>query len=254
MEKDDLIVSRIEDCARRCSNGCYTVATKILDAHEQAVAGAVLKRSEGICPVFYGGYADAERRLLVCIPRDMAITDAEATEGLLQVLHIETLSGGRKLGHRDYLGSVLSLGLDRSVVGDILVRDDGADMIILPEIANFLMNEYLQVAHTEIKTSVKNIDELIIPEARTQTIKDTVPSARLDSIISTAFKISRSNASEAIRKGLVSVNHLENLKVDAKVEEGSTLVLRGKGKAVLSEIGGESKKGRMWIKIERYID
>ena len=97
------------------------------------------------------------------------------------------------------------------------------------------------------------LSELILPEVRTQIIKDTVPSARLDSIIASAFKLSRSKAAEAIRGGIVSVDHIECLKPDARVEEGAILVLRGRGKALLKEIGGESKKGRIWVVIEKYI-
>ena len=72
-------------------------------------------------------------------------------------------------------------------------------------------------------------------------------------MISSAFKVSRANAAEAIRRGIVSVNHLEVTKPDARVDEGSVLVLKGKGKAILREIGGESKKGRLWITIERFL-
>jgi RNA-binding protein YlmH len=148
---------------------------------------------------------------------------------------------------------MLGLGIDRSVTGDILVRDDGADIIIVPEIADFLLDEYVQVGRTHITRELKPLSELILPEVRTQIIRDTVPSARLDTIIASAFKLSRSKASEAIRGGVVSVDHIECLKPDARVEEGAILVLRGKGKAVLKEIGGESKKGRTWVIIEKYI-
>jgi RNA-binding protein YlmH len=148
---------------------------------------------------------------------------------------------------------MLGLGIDRSVTGDILVREDGADIIIVPEIAEFLMSEYIQVGRTVIRTEKVPAEELIIPEVKVQMIHDTVPSVRLDNVVSSAFKISRSKAAEAIRGGIVSVDHIECLKPDAKLEEGQTLVLRGKGKAILKELGGESKKGRIWISIARYI-
>jgi RNA-binding protein YlmH len=148
---------------------------------------------------------------------------------------------------------MLGLGIDRSVTGDILVRDDGADIIIVPEIADFLLEEYVQVGRTHVSREVHPLSELKLPEVRTQIIKDTVPSARLDSIIASAFKLSRSKAAEAIRGGIVSVDHIECLKPDARVEEGAVLVLRGRGKALLKEIGGESKKGRIWVVIEKYI-
>ncbi len=242
---------------RRAGEGYYVVATKFLDAHEQAVAGAHVRGSgvagsDARC-VFYGGYDSAERRLLLCIPRDLNMSDEDACEDLLSVLHIDIPKGSKTLTHRDYLGSVLGLGIERSVIGDILVRDDGADMIILPEIADFLMSEYKQVGHSEIKTKIVGINDLVVPEAHVQEIKDTIPSARLDNVIATAFKLSRTKAAEAIRQGIVSVNHAEATKPDMKMEEGDTLVLRGKGKAVLAEIGGESKKGRIWIRIDKYV-
>lgn len=183
----------------------------------------------------------------------MMTKDEEAVEGLLKILRIRVKSGGRKLTHRDYLGSVLALGLDRSVTGDILVREDGADMIIVPEMADFLLNEYRQVAHSDVSTEICDPSEIIIPENRTQTISDTVPSLRLDNVVSSAFRTSRKLAADAIKSGLVSVDHLEVTKTDAHVEEGVVLVWRGKGKAKLTEIGGESKKGRTYIKVERYI-
>jgi len=253
MTKDEVIVSKIEDRISQCVSGYYVTSTGFLDSHEQALAAVASRNSAGMRPLMYGGYEAAERRMLVCIPTDIPFTDEEATEGLLSVLRVEKPAISRELTHRDYLGSMLGLGIDRSVTGDILVRPDGADIIIVPEIADFLLSEYRQVGRTNIKTSLVPISALILPEIRTQTIRDTVPSARLDTVTSSAFKLSRSKAADAIRAGLVSVDHMENLKPDAKVEEGAVLVLKGKGKAVLAEIGGESKKGRIWIRIEKYI-
>jgi RNA-binding protein YlmH len=201
----------------------------------------------------YGGYDGAERRMLVCIPAEIPMSDSDAFDGLLAVLRVTKPAISRELTHRDYLGSVLGLGIERSVTGDILVRPDGADIIIVPEIADFLLREFRQVGRTNIKTQLVPIEELIIPEMRTQIIKDTIPSARLDSILSSAFRLSRSKAAEAIRSGIVSLDHVECLKPDEKVEEGQMLVLRGRGKAVIDEIGGESKKGRIWVSIRKFI-
>ncbi len=253
MEKDELIISRIQDRIEQCRDGYYVTTTGLLDSHEQSLAKSAARNAAGVRAIMYGGYADAERRMLVCIPTEIPMTDEDATEGLLQVLRVKKRPGGRELSHRDYLGSMLGLGIDRRVTGDILVREDGADIIIVPDIAEFLMREYAHVGRTEVMTEIVPIEELILPEVRTQTIRDTVPSARLDTVVSSAFKISRSKAAEAIRGGIVSVDHIEVVKPDAHVEEGSVLVLKGKGKAVVSEIGGESKKGRLWITIEKYI-
>ena len=254
MNTDELIRAKIEDRISQCRDGWYVTNTGLLDSHEQAVAMAAARElSAGVRTHMYGGYDGAERRMMVCIPSELPMTDEEATDGLLEVLRIEKPAISRSLSHRDYLGSVLGLGIDRSVTGDILVREDGADMIIVPEIADFLLQEYRQAGRTNVRTSVVPLSELIIPDVRTETVRDTVPSLRLDNIISSAFRLSRARAAEAIRAGIVSVDHLECLKPDFRINEGAILVLKGRGKAVLREIGSESKKNRIWVRIERYI-
>lgn len=207
----------------------------------------------GVRTLMYGGYDDAERRMLVCIPAELPVSDEEATDGLISVLRVKKPAISRSLSHRDYLGSILGLGIERRLIGDILVRDDGADIFIVPETADFLLREYHQVGRTEVKTEEVSVRDVIIPEMRCEMIRDTVSSVRLDSVISSAFRVSRSNAAEAIRRGLVSVDHAECLKTDLKVEEGAILTVKGKGKAVLEEIGGESKKSRTWIRIKRFL-
>ncbi len=253
MTHDELIISRIEDKIMQCRDGWYVTSTGFLDSHEQALAKQIMMHAADVRCFMWGGYGGAERRMLVCVPSEIPMSDEEASEGLIEVLRISKPAISRELTHRDYLGSMLGLGIDRSVTGDILVRDDGADILIVPEIADFLLEEYVQVGRTHVTRELKPLSELLLPEVRTQIIKDTVQSARLDTIIASAFKLSRSKASEAIRGGIVSVDHIECLKPDAKVDEGAILVLRGRGKAVLKEIGGESKKGRTWVIIEKYI-
>ena len=253
MTEDELTISRAEDKVRQCRDGYYVTSTGLLDSHEQALVRSVMRRSKDVRTFLYGGYEGAERRMLVCMPADIPMTEEEAAEGLLEVLRVTKPQISKELGHRDYLGSLLGLGIDRSVTGDILVRPDGADIIIVPEIADFLIREYSQAGRTSIRTEVVPLTELRVPDVRTEMIRDTVPSCRLDTVVSSAFRLSRAKAAEAVRAGIVSVDHIECVKPDLRVEEGSSLVLRGKGKAVLREVGGESKKGRIWIVIERFI-
>ncbi|MCQ2563245.1 MAG: YlmH/Sll1252 family protein [Mogibacterium sp.] len=253
MTKDELTLAKIEDKIRQSRDGWYVTATGFLDSHEQALAKRTVMHAAGVRTLMYGGYDDAERRMLVCVPADLPISDEEAVDGLVMVLRVTKPAMSRALSHRDYLGSVLGLGIERRLTGDILVRDDGADIFIVPEIADFLMREYHQAGRTEVKTRVVPAGEVIVPEMRCEIIKDTVSSVRLDSVISSAFRVSRNTAAEAVRSGLVSVDHAECLKVDAKVEEGAILVMKGKGKAILEEIGKESKKKRTWIRIKRFL-
>ena len=253
MTKDELITARIEDKISQCRDGYYVTSTGFLDTHEQALAIAAARHAAGVRTFMYGGYDEAERRMLVCVPRDLPINDEEAEEGLLRVLRVKLPAISRELSHRDYLGSLLGLGIERKLTGDILVRPDGADIFIVPGIEEFLLKELHRIGSVEVKTEAVTAGELIIPKARVEFIKDSVSSIRLDSIVSSAFRISRGKAAEAVRKGLVSVDHAECVKPDAAVREGSSIVLKGKGKAVLEETGGESRKGRIRIVIKRYI-
>ena len=253
MTKDELITARIEDKIAQCRDGYYVTSTGLLDTHEQALAIAASRHAAGVRTLMYGGYDEAERRMLVCVPRDIPMDDEEAVEGLLRVLRVKLPTISRELSHRDYLGSLLGLGIDRRLTGDILVRPDGADIFIVPGIEEFLLKELHRIGPVEVKTEADPVEELIVPEARVEFIKDSLSSVRLDSVVSSAFRISRGKAAEAVRKGLVSVDHAECIKPDAAVHEGASIVLKGKGKAVLEETGGESRKGRIRIVIKRYI-
>ena len=253
MTKDELITARIEDRAAQCLNAYYATSTGFLDSHEQALAAAVTRRSAGVRAYMYGGYDDAERRMLVCVPADLPLSMEEASEGLIRVLRVTKPAISRELTHRDYLGSLLGLGIERRLTGDILVREDGADIFIVPEIEEFLLREFHRVGNTEVRVQAVSAEEAVIPEARVEIIKDSVSSPRLDSIVSSAFRLPRSKAAEAVKRGIVSVDHVECVKPDAMLSEGASVTLKGKGKAVLEEIGGESKKGRVRVRIKRFI-
>ena len=289
MEKDKLIISKIQDRISQCRQGDYVTSTAFLDSHEQALAKSLVSQSGDVDLLLYGGYEDAERRILICMPHGYAeFTDLSQ---FFSVLRVEPLTSDRSLSHRDYLGSLMGLGIERKLIGDILVHSknakndsgsrgasgangaevgakhsastagtasgkhskNGADIIILNDISDYLLKEYTKVGRTDVRCSLVPLSEIRLPERNVNILRDTVPSLRLDNVLGTAFKLSRSNAVTAIKSGLVSVDHVECLKPDAKLQEGSVIVLKGKGKAILKEVAGESKKGRTWVLIERFV-
>lgn len=170
----------------------------------------------------------------------------------LTVIRAETAMGSRKLTHRDYLGSLVGIGIKRELVGDILVRENGADIIALTDIADFIMMNYCRAGKTDLSLTQFPAEELIVPEINRKIVTDTVASLRLDSVLASAFGLSRGKATEAINRGLVFVNHVEITKPDFQVAEKDKITLRGKGKAKLAEVGGKSRKDRQYITIERY--
>lgn len=266
MKEDNFFLGQLADKIDQCENKYITTYTNFMDGHQQSIARIYCRKNfipatdddpykpedMGSIPptrtIFYGGYDDAERVILINLP-DYAFLEAEEP---LTVIRATKAEGSRDLTHRDYLGSLIGLGIKREMVGDILVREDGADIIVMSDFADFVMMNYCKAGRTNLSLTQHSIKELIVPERKTQTITDTVASLRLDSVVASAFNLSRGKASEVITRGIVFVNHMETTKPDQQVAEGDRITLRGKGKAILSEIGGKSRKDRQYIKIERY--
>ena len=249
MNEDDLIKGQAEDKINQSRDQYIITHTGFLDMHQQSIVFPIMKNTGETRCVFYGGYKEAERNMLVCLP-DYATLE---NEEILVVLRVETLPGGRKLSHRDYLGSVVGLGLKREMIGDILVGERGADIIIAKEISEFLLANYSKAGKTSLKLTVLPIEKLKIPKADTETVTDTVASLRLDNVLASGFGLSRTKAVAAIKSGLVFLNNIEEKKIDRAVSQGDKLVFRGKGKIILLEIGGKSRKDRIYITIKKWL-
>ena len=263
MNADELLIARLEDKIQQAADNYMLTAGDFLDMHQRKIAEDYCKgRKLPVRYTFYGGYEDAERCMPVFLPDYIAISEdgqipEEITE-LVRIVRVTAPKGGRTLTHRDYLGSLLALGLDREVTGDILVRQPdektggGADIIVESGVAEFIEMNYDKAGRTNLTVQLLPISEL---DTGTQNIAqkhDTVASLRLDNIVSSAFALSRAKAAEAIRRGVVSVNSVEALKVDQEISEGDRIVLRGKGKAVLAEAGGRSRKDRIIVTFNIY--
>ncbi len=251
--KDDkILLANAEDKFNQCLSQYRLTHTDFLDLRQRSLLEGLCReltgKSSDVRCVFYGGYGEAERTALCFLP-----DYADESDCPISVIRIKTKPGGRQLTHRDYLGSITALGIRREMTGDILVRENGADVIIMDDIRDFLLTDYTKAGRTALSLEAVPVSELHIPEAKTVMIKDTVASLRLDNIVSSSFRLSRAKAAEAIRSGIIFVNSMQTEKPDAKVEEGDKIVLRGKGKAYLREVGGQTRKDRTYILIERYL-
>ena len=262
MNKEDQILSAIlRDKFRLCEKRGVPTWTDFLTPAETALADDICR---GLCAgsdVSYsleGGYEDAERNVCIFRPLD-GWTDAAAGSGPsgetgpFKVVRISIPKGSPKLTHRDYLGALLGLGEQRSVMGDILVRPDGADAVVLGSMADYIAQNLDSVGRASASCEVLDIAELRTGEQRTEEMHGTVASLRLDSVASEAFRSSRGRAQEAVRAGLVSVNGRQCLKPDRELAEGDRISVRGKGKAVLKEVGGRTRKDRIAVTITRYL-
>lgn len=252
-KEDKMLLAAAEDKLQQCARQYMVTNTGFLDLRQRALVESRLRElgrsNQDVSWTFFGGYEDAERTIAIFLP-DYAVLEESHP---LTVIRAQAPSGGRKLTHRDYLGSLTGLGIKREMVGDILTGETGADIIVLEEIRDFLLFNYGKAGRTSLQLEAVPLQELRVPEVRTVMQKDTVASLRLDNVIASAFSLSRAKACEAIRSGLVFVNSMQAEKTDFQVKEGDKLVLRGKGKAFLREVGQRTRKDRIFIVTERYL-
>ena len=278
MNEDKLILAQAEDRIEQCRNYDMLTHTGFLDARQQSLVRRAFGVRQGDVRLVYdGGYKDADRVILAALPYYMEdlyaeslSADAGAAAGLsaasippvrdlLTVIRATAPKGsqasarsGRALSHSDYLGALMGLGIKRTTVGDILVREDGADILVLTEIADYIMQTFASAGRSHLSLECLPAEALLIPEQKTAEIRDTVASLRLDALLAAAFRLPRGKAADAIRQGLVFVDHLEATKADMPIEEGAELVIRHKGKAVLTTVGGKSRKDRINVTFTRY--
>ena len=240
------LLKRINDLARRCERAGMVTSTTFLTPAEQSEVANYVNRIPGCRMVLFGGAADCERRVAFFLPEWLEEGDFEASEEL-RALRIDAYYGTPE--HRDYLGALLGLGVRREWVGDIRVDRQTAWVYCLPSVAEQLAG-LEQAGRVSVKARVVPVTEVPEPERKRREVRFTVMSPRFDAILGETFRLSRTLAAKQIAAGLAFLNYLPCQKTDAIVKEGDVLSLRGKGKATLAEIGGQSKKGRLFVVME----
>lgn len=261
MKEDALLLANIKDKMEQALHKNMLTNSLFLDSRQQILADGLCKRFKELKVFFYGGYPDAERTVGVFLPDYISAHDltqladyfAENTDdNPLAVLRIGKDSFST-LNHRDYLGSIMALGVKREMLGDILVRDDGCDIVVAKNVVKFLENNLQKAGRGTLSAEIIGVQAIITHEQKTQDKLCVLASLRLDSAVSAAYNISRTLSAESINKGLVSVNGVQMQKTDAKIAQGDKIVLRGKGKVVVKELAGETKKGRLKILFQKFI-
>ena len=248
--EDDELIARILDKYEAWQRTGLMQSSRFLSERDRLCCEPVW-RELGVQPVYWGGYPEAER-IMAILPADWqdeeAVTHGEDCPVTVFRAHFRA---EEPLSHRDFLGSLMGLGVERDTIGDIIVRDDTCDLIVTKEVSSYILQNLASAGRTALR--LETISEAEAKPAEFRVIKDTVASLRLDAVVGSGFSLAREKAASAIRTGKVSVNGLECLKPDKAVEEGMKISLRGLGKIELSEVGGLSKKGRTCIVIKRFI-
>ena len=244
-----LLLGHVWDKWQQAERRNIPAVTAFLSPHEQAICARLLKAAGAGNYLFFGGYDDAQRRQLHCLPDWMT----EPDESTITALRCTFYAGDKAPTHRDLLGSLMGLGITRQSVGDILVSPESADVLVDRGVADFLLQQWNAAGRTPLRVSEITLAELQIPQEQYREIQTTVASTRLDSVVAAAFATSRAKAAEAIAQGRVEINWMECRKSDKMAQTGDVITLRGAGKCKLCSVGAPTRKGRLPICVKRYI-
>jgi len=221
------------------------------DFLDEGSAGKARARLENLHAVYTGtgGYEGAQRTVLFVFS-DSAQRDRFNPNEFIGAVLVRP-ADGKNYSHRDYLGSLMSLGISREKIGDVAVNGDRAYVLSFLPMTEYISVNLSRVAGTGAQCSRISLDEIEPPEPEYQDIRYTVSSLRADCVAAAVFSLSREQAARCIHSGLFSINWSEETKPDRQLKPGDMLGLRGKGRARLAECPGLTKKGRVAIVIRR---
>lgn len=248
--EDKLLLAKIWDKINVGLRKNIMASTCFLTPRELEMTRYLFGDTEGLSS--FGGYPDAERQMLVFLPEyleESALMDEDSPVVCLRATFYE----GDSPSHRDFLGALMGAGIARETVGDICVSKGSCDFFVTAEIAPYILQNFTSAGRTKLHLEAIPLSQVLIPEAETKQIKDTLASLRLDSVIATGFRIGRSLAAQHISAGKAAINGLPCEKPDKVVEEGAKISVRGLGKIKLTAVNDQTKKGRISVVIDRYI-
>lgn len=250
MDKDEFLLKRIRELANLSYQRDIVTFTDFLNLNEQNMLVSLKLHQMGVEVKLFGGYEHAERQMAAFFPESLGFS----WDYPIDCLKIEpkALRFSEELGHRDYLGALLNLGVDRSVVGDILIKDKEAWFFCLHKMSDFFIENFIRVKHTTVLVSrVEQAEE--IPEPEFEMINGTCASVRLDALIGLAFQASRSSMVSFIESGLVFVNDKLITSNGYEPKEGDIISVRGKGRFIYDGVSRQTKKGRLGVRIRKYV-
>lgn len=247
-DDDKMTVSRLIDVFSTSDSKNIIRNSQFLNGHQIVLAKKVAA-GFSLSYGFYGGYDEAERCILVCYP-DFLYPENEDIP--IKIIKAETKNHSR-LSHRDYMGAVLNLGIKREKIGDIVVCDDCAYIMCMDDIADYIMSQIEKIGNCGVRLSVSSFDNVSVPPKKFKEITSSCSSIRLDAVVAAGTGLSRTEASNLVTKGLVSVNWEVRDKNDFRPDEGDVISIHGHGRILFYQIGGNSKKGRTFITLRKYI-
>lgn len=244
-EEERFLAAHISDLQRLSAKSGVPRFSAFLNEREAVVAAQAVRGK----PEFFGGYDGAART--VCGFFEDTYAEEMPHKDLFPVRAVTfSFRVCDKPAHRDFLGALLALGIKRELLGDILVAE-GYAVVFCHETAEdmiFHVDKVGKIGVSAVKGAAKPL-----PEVKTKKIDASVSSLRLDCIVSAAVNVSREKSAALIKSGQVNADFSPCLNVSAELSEGTVISVRGSGRYRLSEIAGETRRGRLRVVIEKFI-
>ena len=252
MTKDELILynrfkelASIADVQNRCT------FSRFLNLNEYQVFLSTINEISYVDYCLWGGYKEAERRIVVFFPKGFS-REIQYPCSCLKISPLQAKFSDQ-LTHRDYLGAILNLGIDRSMIGDIVIQNPDAYLFCEDTIASFIVSECTRIKHTTIQVCETSLME--ISDFTKSFLEKTgfIASFRLDALVAFACGYSRSESAKRIKEGLVYCNHKQILSPSFELKPDTIFSVKGVGRFLFpSQEMKTSKKGRLYIKIQEY--
>ena len=248
--EDRLLLAKLWDKIHAGIRKNIPAHTHFLSPRELEMAKYLFGEPEGLHT--FGGYEDAERKMLIYLPEyldESALFEEDSPCICLRA----TFYQGDSPNHRDFLGALMGAGIGRETVGDICVNKGSCDFFVTQEIAPYILQNFTSAGRTKLHLEQIPLSEVNIADPEVKEIKDTLASLRLDSVISSGFRIGRSLAAQYVAAGKAAIDGLPCEKPDKPVSEGMKISVRGLGKIKLQSVNGRTKKDRISVVIHRYV-
>lgn len=249
MDKDKLIdMKKIIDKIEIVLNNHIDESTDFLDPYERNLAKSILNRFADINYKENGGIKEAERKIINIFPNYL-----ESSLVNDKIIGLRITGDLQGLSHKDYLGGILSLGIKRSKIGDILLQDEYTDFIIKEELSDFLIFNLEKIGNKNVSIKKISLDKLLPVKHKYKEINRVLSSNRLDSYISSCYNLSRKDSNSIIKSGKVKVNWENIEKASKEVEEGDIISVPAYGRSIFQSIEGITKKDNVKIIIRILI-
>ncbi len=244
-------VSRVEDIIEQCLKKHIKIFSDFITPAQMEDVIKTAQSYRDIKYMSFGGNSQCERRIMGFCPDYMDICQYDFPIDIIEINSNKKFSA--EMSHRDYLGSVLGLGIDRSKIGDIVVFDGSALCYVKKEISGFINLNLVKVGRNNVSTKIFDIKEFEFPEIKTQEKIYTVSSLRLDAVAGGAFNLARGKIQNLIEGEKVFLNFITALSPSKNIAEGDMISVRGYGRIKILSINGKTKKDRISITVLKYV-